>query len=751
MFQIFGIRHHGAGSAKSLIKALKKMQPDLVLIEGPPDANTLIPHVQNKELKPPVALLVYNPKNLQQASYFPFAEFSPEWQAMKYALNKDIKVEFFDLPQAMHYGLNIAEAAETQQALDFDATDETTNVEVIEDFSRDPLGYMGRLAGYEDSERWWECTFEQNDNDENIFPAVLDMMTALREELKKEEDKRTLQREAYMRKMMREAKKNGFKNVAIVCGAWHSPALADLKKHPLKIDTALLKGIKKQSTKATWVPWSYHRLSMQSGYSAGIIAPAWYKLLFQNRKDVTIIFMTRVARLLRKEDLEGSSASIIEAVRLANTLAAMRGLTVAGMNELKEAAITIFCSGYEAQLELIEKKLIIGDVMGKVPNDIPVVPLQQDLEKCIKSARLTKDKNSLDSVDKRLDLRVPTQLQASHLLHRMNILNINWGKEISGTIRSKGTFAENWRLIWKPDFAIKIIEAGMWGNTVEKAATNFIQKTAAESESLPQVTALVDAALKANLALSIPKLVYYLQNLSAITKDVTHLMEALPAMVNVLRYGSTRKMNVQAVQEVVEQIIPRICIGLSNACININEEATQGMFQLIQSVNRAINILNDATHLQTWLDTLEHIALNTSINGLLAGGATRILYDKGEWTAEGTAEHMAYSLSTGQHAQDSAHWIQGFLSGSGLLLIHMPALWNIIDNWVNEMPFEKIENLLPLLRRTFSSFSPSERQKMLTMAQQGQIHTTVTEDESLEFNNERAEQVLPTLKLLLGI
>ena len=86
--KIFGIRHHGPGSAKSLVLALGDWQPDCILIEGAPDADGLIHHVANENLKPPVALLVYNPKDLQQASYFPFAEFSPEWQAMKFALKK---------------------------------------------------------------------------------------------------------------------------------------------------------------------------------------------------------------------------------------------------------------------------------------------------------------------------------------------------------------------------------------------------------------------------------------------------------------------------------------------------------------------------------------------------------------------------------------------------------------------------------------------------------------------------------------
>ena len=95
---IFGIRHHGPGSARSLRSALKNLQPDIVLIEGPPEANDLIAFAESKEMKPPVALLVYDSENLQQSAYYPFAIYSPEWQAIQYALSAKIPVRFIDLP-----------------------------------------------------------------------------------------------------------------------------------------------------------------------------------------------------------------------------------------------------------------------------------------------------------------------------------------------------------------------------------------------------------------------------------------------------------------------------------------------------------------------------------------------------------------------------------------------------------------------------------------------------------------------------
>lgn len=103
--QLYGIRHHGPGSARSLLRALTEQQPDCVLIEGPTDAEKLLAHAAHTDMVPPVAMLVYNPKNLRQASFFPFAEFSPEWQAILFALKNKIPVRFMDLPMSLSFGL----------------------------------------------------------------------------------------------------------------------------------------------------------------------------------------------------------------------------------------------------------------------------------------------------------------------------------------------------------------------------------------------------------------------------------------------------------------------------------------------------------------------------------------------------------------------------------------------------------------------------------------------------------------------
>src|SRR5581483_10221905 len=239
---IFGVRHHGPGSARSLRVALEALKPDCVLVEGPPDADEVLPLLAHKEMKPPVALLVYRPDRPRQAVYYPFAVFSPEWQAIHYALGRKIPVRFMDLPQAyrlidpepLALPAGVPEEAPKEQ----EAPTETSPAPAVvvapspdqseEDpnkaLRRDPLGALAKAAGYDDSERWWEHMVEERLESADLFAAILEAMTALREQLPASvEEPEDLRREAHMRQTIRAAQKEGFERIAVVCGAWHAP------------------------------------------------------------------------------------------------------------------------------------------------------------------------------------------------------------------------------------------------------------------------------------------------------------------------------------------------------------------------------------------------------------------------------------------------------------------------------------------------------------------------------------------------
>ncbi|GAA4023399.1 DUF5682 family protein [Hymenobacter glaciei] len=771
--RLFGIRHHGPGSAASLVAALDAFRPDIVLLECPADAEAALATATHPELRPPVALLVYNPKQQGQASFLPFAEFSPEWQAVHWCARNGTHVRCMDLPMSLRFGMatpppsplpggegELVSSTSLESPLESDS-DDNQNLEPATSFpsppgrglgggvdaedeilQTDPVAYIARLAGYTDSEQWWETHLEHAPGNADTFAVVLEMMTALREELQRPETEETLFREAFMRETLRTTLAQGYPRVAVVCGAWHAPVLqTDLFK---KEDKARLKGLKKVPTETTWIPWTYERLSFSSGYGAGVLSPAWYELLFaQPRAEVLTHWMVQVTRLLRGQDMDASSAHAIEGVRLAAALATVRGLALPGIDELQEAAVAILGGGYAEPLALVHKELVIGVKLGEVPAGLPATPLQQDLMQQQKTLRL---KPSAMPKPLDLDLRQPAQLDRSHLLHRLRLLDINWGEpeEVAG---KSGTFHEIWTLEWEPEMALAVIEAGRWGNTVLAAAVARATARAAEATSLEAVSTLLEHALRADLGPAIPALVARLETIGAGTRDVTHLLAALPPLAQVLRYGNVRRTDTQQVAQVVQHLMPRLCIGLPAACAGLDYDAAKSLLERIEATHQAIRLLQNDAHEADWYAALAAVRCNAATNGLLAGAAARLPFDAQQADAAATAVTLGLALAPAQPTDYATAWIEGFLRGSGLLLIHHRELFDLLDTWLGELNENTFREIVPLLRRAFTDFSLPERRKILEIATADAAPAATSE---ADFDWERGMRVLPGLQELLG-
>ena len=743
LIHVFGIRHHGPGSARSVERALERVAPDIVLIEGPPEADALIAFAADEAMRPPVALLVYRPDAPRRAVYYPFAEFSPEWRAMRFAVGRGIPARFIDLPQA-------------HQLIDEPAAPEPSDAEPNDDASgtppqsgpvrRDPLAWLATVAGYDDGERFWEQLVEhRRGDDEQLFASVASVMTELRTEHVEPDRRHEDQREAHMRRSIRAAQKEGFKEIAVICGAWHAPALSDMP--PAAHDTALLKGLPKVKVEATWVPWTNSRLCAASGYGAGIESPGWYHHLWTAPDRITERWLARVAALLREEDLDASSAQIIDTVRLAESLAALRGRSLAGLSELMEATRSVLCGGSDAPLALIGRKLVVGEALGQVPEAAPMVPLHQDLVREQKRLRLPAEavERLLD-----LDLRKDTDLARSHLLHRLTLLDIPWGRAQRGT-GQRGTFHELWMLQWRPELAVSLIEAAAWGNTVASAAAARAADVARQATELTALTGLLEQVILADLGDSVGSIMDRLQEESARATDIAHLMMGLPPLARVLRYSDVRRTDLGLVGDVVDGFVVRICVGLPVACSSLDEDAATSVRMRIEAVHGAISLLERAEHTAAWHEALRRLADSEQAHGVVSGRSARLLLDAGALTPDDAARYLSRTLSVAEDPPRAAAWVEGFLAGSGQLLLHDDTLWSLVDDWLSSLREETFVALLPLLRRAFSTFTAPERRQLGQRARQPGGSGRLTSPGDLEFDHARAEAGLRTVLMLLGI
>jgi hypothetical protein len=99
----------------------------------------------------------------------------------------------------------------------------------------------------------------------------------------------------------------------------------------------------------------------------------------------------------------------------------------------------------------------------------------------------------------------------------------------------------------------------------------------------------------------------------------------------------------------------------------------------------------------------------------------------------------------------TAAWLEGFLKGSGLLVLHDQVLWRLLDEWLTQLEGDRFQDILPLLRRTFADFPETIRQQILERVKLGVVESGGGETAVAEFDTERADTVLPLIAQLLGM
>ncbi|MFE5870006.1 DUF5682 family protein [Streptomyces roseifaciens] len=774
---LLGIRHHGPGSARAVRAALEQCRPAAVLIEGPPEADAIVSLAADEGMRPPVALLAHAVDDPGRAAFWPLAEFSPEWVAIRWALAHGVPVRFIDLPAAHSLApgeenvprpapdpaVAVPEPAAGPQPAVAHATPRL-----------DPLAALAAAAGYDDPEVWWEDAVEHRRGGDGAdalapFAALADAMAELRSAFGDGDDgddddgsggARDLVREAHMRLRIRDARREFGDGIAVVCGAWHVPALAE--RRTVTADRQALKGLPKVRTAIGWVPWTHRRLSRHSGYGAGIDSPGWYGHLFHAADRPLERWMTKAARLLRDEDFPVSSAHVIEAVRLAGSLAALRGRPLAGLTETTDAVRAVMCDGSDVPLALVRDRLVIGDVLGEVPETAPATPLQRDLSRLQRSLRL---KPEADAREAEFDLRKDTDAARSRLLHRLRLLGVGWGEPVRSRAGT-GTFRETWRLSWEPELAVRVAEASAWGTTVLAAATAKAEARAVGSAALADVTALAEHCLLAELPDALPVVMRVLADRAALDADVAHLAEALPALVRSVRYGDVRHTDTAALGAVAAGLAERIFVGLPAACAGLDADAAEAMRGHVDAVHQAVTLLAPETGAppdlrHRWSGVLGVLAGRDGLPGGIRGRAARLLLDEGLLPDGRAARLMGLALSAATEPARAAAWIEGFLGSGGsggMLLVHDERLLSLVDDWLTGVPPGAFTDVLPLLRRTFSAYDPGVRRTLGELVRHGGPAggsgggtRPGARPAAAPLDPARASAVLPTLHLLLGL
>ncbi|MCG7530744.1 DUF5682 family protein [Psychrobium sp. MM17-31] len=714
----FGIRHHGPGSSQRLISALEALQPARILIEGPTDCSELLSLLAHAEMKPPVALLAYATDDANSSVFYPFAQYSPEYQATLYAAQHNVEAAFIDVPVNIQLAVQVAakESALSEDEIDTEteATDEHLATPAV---VLDPIGELAKLADYQDGEAWWNDLIEQNSDDNAaIFDVVANAMGTLRQSIASDipSMQRDLVREAYMRLEINKAKKLTDGPIAVVCGAWHVPALT--AKHTLKADRELVKTLPNKLSakklKSTWIPWTSARLSVRSGYGAGIDAPMWYQHLWQYHNDVNKIerWLAQVCHELRATGHIVSTASVIEASRLCQTLAAVRNRPAVGFEEIREAVIACLCFGEQALWHQIEAKLLLGSAVGEIPADAPLIPLIEDLQSQQKKLKLKPEALPREVA---LDLRSDAGLRKSTLLHRLVILGVDWGN-LNGGGKSRGTFRENWTLSWQPEFSVKLVENLVYGSSIELAASNKISEIIRKEKNLGQLANAVHLCLESQLDNAASLGIELLSKRAAHTSDCLELLESITPLIEISRYGTAREISLPHIVQLIERLTIQAALALPYACRNLDDDEAWHYRRAISDAHQALLLTDwdDATAEQWW-KTLQVIIETEASTRQVSGLCSRLLYQAQRLSDDELEILLAKMLSLAIEPAQAARYFDGFFSDAVDRLLYDDVLLNAIEHWLIGIDEDDFVQNLPLFRRIFSDLDAMERKRLI--------------------------------------
>ncbi len=694
MADFYGVRHLSPACAFYVSEFLERSKPNVILIEGPSDLNDLISGLCAPSVRFPAAILAYTDKAPVRTVMYPMAEFSPEYQAMRWGCRHNIPVQFCDLPS----GCLLC----AQEESEVNAADESI-YEKLE-----------KHTGL-DNDTFWEYRFEHSSSYDDFIAAVEEYGKSLRE-FSVSDDRNEL-REAYMRKRISEAEKE-FGKAAVITGAFHTSSIKNIPFS--ERDRKLVATPNAVPSKSTLMPYSYFRLSSRSGYGAGSKAPAYYEVLWKNRlkntlEDCAPEYLSRLAAFQRKTGFAASSAEVIEAQRLAEALAKMRGGRLPSLSDLRDAAVTCLGHGSFAEISLACADVEIGTKIGTLPEGSVCTSVQEDFMHQLKELKLERFRKASAEeleLDLRENLRVKSEksafidLHRSFFLHRLVQAGVHFGKTVFRS-QENATWAEKWVLQWTPETEIEIVEASLNGDTVEQSAKNTINQKLDAADNLDDTTKLLSAALLCGLSDCVRTAADSVQALSVDCASPVDEGKAVGNLSSVLTYGNIRMLDPKPIIPLISQLYLKFCLQIKGASV-CDKNAAEELITAISVVSDAC-LAHDFLDENRFTNVLTELADNDFVNPLISGFACALLTERGRIANDKLSELVSRRLSHGTPPAEGAAWFEGLARRNRRSLISRISLWERLCEFMNALGDEEFKPVLISLRRTFAEFSPAEK------------------------------------------
>lgn len=707
---IFGIRHLSPAGAYHLNRFLEEKQPRIVLIEAPDNFNDQIENLTHKDTKFPVAILAYTKQTPVQTILYPMAEYSPEYQAVRWCKENKRECRFIDLPSDIFLALSDKKLEQKE---------DNENGESV-------YGRLNKQVGEDGYDIFWERTIEHTFDTEGYHKGSNLFGAKLREfeqgEMSREAST-NLVREAYMRRKIKQVYEEGFlpEEIVVVTGSYHVEGLLD-KRAQAMTDKEFQILPRLESTH-TLMPYSNYRLSFRSGYGAGNQAPAYYELLWQGicRHDLQFAshhYLSGIARFQREHGTHISSAEVIEAVRLANALAKLRGGNTPALRDLRDAAITCLGSGQFSSINLAVAEVEIGRKIGNLPEGVSKTSIQEDFYRKLKELKLEKYRN-IEENELSLDLRenrmVSSQwsafldLHRSFFLHQLRVLQISFAR-LQTVRQENATWAEKWRISWTPEAEIELVESALKGDTVVQAVSFALKERIENASNISEIALVIEDAFTCGMEGAVSYALTALQAMAVDAVSVRELASTVHRLSVVVQYGDIRKIESKVLFPVMQQLFYRACLIFPAECV-CDDMAGKTMLEAMEQMNEA-SLAHDFSNGDAWITALNEISDRDDLNPRLSGYATAILLERGLIQEDDLRIQIQRRLSKGIPADMGAGWFEGLSLKNRYALIARVSIWESLDTYLADLDDEEFKRSLVFLRRAFADFSSREKDEI---------------------------------------
>ena len=697
----FGIRHFSPAGAYFLRQFLDEVKPSLVLIEGPADFDFLIDDIVSKKLVPPFAIMAYTKEAPIDTILYPFAEYSPEYQAILWARENNTECHFFDLESDIILGLEKRD-------------DETKDEEIISETNP-------KKSIETDMEGFWERTLEQSEDMHAYRAGSALFGESIRKDTNADDKSfiRDTVRESFMKRKIKEYIEKGFdtEKIVAITGAFHTSAIESLEG---AMSDKEYKELVRRESNITLMPYSYYRLSKRTGYGAGNAAPAYYELLWQGflSGDITYHerkYLSSLAKYMREHGGIVSSAQVIEATRLARELAVIRGGSVPTLEDLKDASITCMGGGSFGEMAMGFAETDIGKKTGSVPQDAMQTSIQSDFTSKLKQLKLEKYKELVATplqLDLRENLRVKSKesafldLNRSFFLYRLVVLGIDFAK-IKRSSQDNATWAENWILQWTPEAEIQIVESVLKGDTIADAVAFVLSERLLEATKISEIADVIEDAFNCGLPKIVEGAKRSLDEMTNGAIAMCDIADTVSKLSNMISFGDIRKLD----REPLIPIVKRLCIRASlmlvgeSACDDIAAAALTEDIQKIHNVFMVQDFLDESL----WFDKLTELSNRDDLNTKISGLATAILLDAGKIDEPTLRKEVSRRLSVGMPAELGANWFAGMSMRNHYTLIGRLTLWESLSEYMDTLDEEEFRRSAVFLRRAFVEYSAKEK------------------------------------------